>query len=106
MNRGNLVAMLNFRRDAGDKAVDANAHKKAMYISPSIQNELICILAAQVQKKIVSLITGPFSIIADETRDISNQEQLCVAVRYFDKNCLRLEERYLTFLGVPSIRGE
>lgn len=61
-----------------------NCPKNATYLSPDIQNQIINICGQLIQKKIASEIalSDCFSIITDETLDISGQEQLSICLRY------------------------
>ena len=56
------------------------------YISNTIQNQIISILADQVSHSIISRVKAAkwFSVIADEVTDVSNKEQLSIALRYVD----------------------
>lgn len=107
-NRGNFLQLLEFRREAGDSSIDCFINKKAQYTSPAIQNELLKLTSDQVLSKVVKVITKNeyFSVIADETRDVSNCEQLCVAIRYFDGELCVSNEQFLTFLALDSLKGE
>lgn len=61
--------------------------RNARYLHPSIQNELLSIMATLVREGIAQSIKGsPFSIIADETKDLSKSEQLSVVVRFFSRS--------------------
>lgn len=53
------------------------------YITPTIQNELIGIMGHQVYRIILQRIKAAryFCIMADETSDVSNQEQMCLVIR-------------------------
>lgn len=106
MSRGNFLELLKFRRDAGDPAIDHQIHRRALFTSPSVQNKLISIIADQITAKIIGDIQGqPFTVIADETRDSSNREQLCIAIRYFNRKKSVAEERFMDFTSIESIRG-
>ena len=54
------------------------------YQSPEIINEMIEIMARKVLRSLLSEISSQswFSLLADETRDISNREQLVLCVRW------------------------
>ena len=54
------------------------------YLSPSIQNELISLLAGQVLQDIkIELQSAPFfAIILDTTQDVSKKDQLSEVFRY------------------------
>ena len=56
------------------------------YRSPTIVNELIQVMAFQLLRGLLEDIRGAgwYSIIADETRDISGKEQLAVLIRWVD----------------------
>ena len=62
-----------------------------------VQNEIINIMANIVRQQISTLIqkAGYYSILADETKDASKQEQLSIAIRYVE--CSSVVERFLTF---------
>jgi len=54
------------------------------YISPFIQNEIINCCGDIIFKKLVKEIneSGYFSVLSDETTDVSVKEQLTICVRY------------------------
>jgi hypothetical protein len=104
-NRGNFMQLMEFRREAGDQSFDSYVNKKALYTSPAIQNEILNIKASQLTIKTVAQVTKSkyFSVIADETRDISNVEQLCVALRFYDMDTV--QETFLSFVPLASLKG-
>jgi hypothetical protein len=62
-----------------------NAPQCAMYISPDIQKEILSILALKVKKHMREEIgDAKFSIIADETCDVSKREQMAIVLRFVD----------------------
>ena len=67
--------------------------------SATVQNELLKIISNQITTNIVKQIGNAlFFIIANETTDVGNNEQLCLAIRYvkeedFQAPCL--EQRFL-----------
>ena len=63
------------------------ARGNAKYTSPKIQNELINFCEETVRNEIVLLVNNSigFSILVDETADISATKQLAIKVRFFDK---------------------
>lgn len=79
--------------------------RNARYLHPTIQNELLSIMAALVREGIAHSIKGsPFSIIADETKDLSKSEQLSVVVRFFHDKMVH--ERFLQFYRADSLDAE
>lgn len=59
-------------------------HLIAKYISPTMQNELLQIMANMLREEINAEVKEEkwFSIMADESRDNRKSEQLSVVVRY------------------------
>lgn len=104
INRGNFLYLLRTRADAGDKALAVPTGKREKFCAPSIQNELLALMANQVSTEIAARISkSPFSIIADETTDVSTAEQMCVAVRYIEEG--EVLERFLTFVKLYGLKG-
>nr|XP_042903969.1 zinc finger MYM-type protein 1-like [Parasteatoda tepidariorum] len=74
------------RAKSGDETLKKHINQcggNAMYISPSIQNELIEICGSIIQETIVDRINkaSSFAILADETMDITQTEQLTLCAR-------------------------
>ena len=70
------------------------------FTSPSIQNELLEIMANMILRKVTRSLSGNlFSIIGDETSDISNTEQLVFCLRNVDEDLTTHEE----FIGLHSM---
>ncbi|KAM4772387.1 LOW QUALITY PROTEIN: zinc finger MYM-type protein 1-like [Rhinophrynus dorsalis] len=79
--------------------------RNARYLHPSIQNELLSIMADLVREGIAQSIKGsPFSIMADETKDLSKTEQLSVVIRFFHEQMV--QERFLKFYRADSLDAE
>ena len=73
---GNLNDLLDFRIEAGEAILKEHTEKASgntKYTSPKIQNELINLCKETVRDEIVALANNSvgFSILADETADIS-----------------------------------
>ncbi|KAL4126385.1 hypothetical protein QTP88_010607 [Uroleucon formosanum] len=64
------------------------------YLGPRSQNEIIDILAGETKKCIVQEVqkVNIFSVMADTTTDISNQDRLAICIRYVNDNGERLLE--------------
>lgn len=86
------------------------------YLSPQIQNEIISLLSAEVEKEIINEIqAAPFySIIMDTTQDIAKVDQLSTIFRYVtvnmdDKNQpqdIKIQESFLGFQEVKEQGAE
>lgn len=107
-NAGNFRAILQFRAK-GDiflQNVLEGTDTNIKYLSPGIQNQLINICNDIILKKIVTKVNEAqcFSVLADETTDISTSEQLTLCVRYIDSEG-NLNEDFLKFIIVESLTG-
>ena len=109
-NSGNFQALLDFRIEAGDEILKEHfksAPRNATYRSKTIQNELIDCIASWIRRKLVDEVSKAclFSILADETTDCSNKEQLTLVIRFAD-NQNQIREEFLDFVEVPSTTVE
>ncbi|XP_035989381.1 zinc finger MYM-type protein 1-like isoform X2 [Fundulus heteroclitus] len=112
LNKGNFLALLKFRQEAGDDPLKNyldSFGQNAKYISKTSQNDLLDCIKEYIQSTIVHDVLnkewGPHSaVIADEVTDVSNCEQLGVCIRYV-KDGIPVE-RLIDFVGCDSITGE
>ena len=86
-NDGNFRALLRYRMCGGDVALCnhlTGAAAKDMYLSATIQNELLVVAADLIRTKIQNQIrqAGCWALIADETMDLQKREQLVDVIRY------------------------
>ena len=112
-NDGNFRAALRLRLRAGDIVLKHHLDSSASnskYLSPMIQNEIINISGTLICQRIVSEVqkSVPFSILADESADVSAHEQLSISVRYVFRNdrSVFLKEMFLGFIIVTDLTGE
>ncbi|KAG8171727.1 hypothetical protein JTE90_022423 [Oedothorax gibbosus] len=105
--QGVFRSLLAFRIDAGDNDLKSHlstCNDNASYISKSIQNDIIECIGVNLRSQIVENVKESkfFSIICDETTDVSRKEQLTFCVRYIDRrNCVTKEE----FLGFVELKS-
>lgn len=112
-NDGNFRALLRLRMASGDNHLKKHlgtTSSTTRYTSPQIQNELIEICGNIITEKLVMKInaTRNFSILADETTDISGIEQFSMCVRYIeviDDNKV-MKEDFLKFVPVHDSTGQ
>ncbi|XP_050062925.1 52 kDa repressor of the inhibitor of the protein kinase-like [Aphis gossypii] len=108
INQGNFRAILKYRAD-GDDYLKSILQKEGRnkFICPQIQNEIISVCGDVILKKIVNQVNDSkcFTVLADETNDISVVEQLALCVRYVDKN-KNLNDNFLKFIPVQSLTGK
>lgn len=111
-NAGKFRALLRFRIEAGDVALKnhlESAGANATYLSKDIQNEIIDTAGGLVCRKIVERInqSNYFSVLADETADVSGTEQFSLCARYVDKDKdnFIIREDFIKFVPVCDLRG-
>jgi len=78
--------------------------KEKVYTSHEIQNELIKLMGIQVLRSVAQeLQKSPYlTIMADETTDTSNQEQLTIVLRQVTEELL-VHEEFIGLYKVPNI---
>ncbi|CAF1658030.1 unnamed protein product [Rotaria magnacalcarata] len=82
-NRGNLLEILSWSSET-DPIIKSimESSNNATYLSHQIQNELLEIMANQIRRKIAEQISVNFySLMADESKDISGNAQLSIVIR-------------------------
>ena len=70
----------------------SEAAANATYLSPSSQNEMICIVGQHIQMEIVDQVKKArvFTVMMDETTDVSHKEQVAILVRYLHETDMTL----------------
>ena len=71
-----------------------------MYTSDNIQSEIISVIGCWIQIKLLHDIqtgSGVFSIIADESSDCSNKDQMPLIIRYVNESH-EIKELFVTFM--------
>ena len=106
--QGNFRATLQFMASCNDKVIYehiSTAGRNSTYISPRIQNDLLEAIGVFFQKRIVHEVKEArfFSLLADETTDVSIKEQLTICLRYVrdDSIC----ERFFAFREATDLTG-
>ncbi|KAF0702097.1 52 kDa repressor of the inhibitor of the protein kinase-like, partial [Aphis craccivora] len=101
VNKGNFRELLHCRINSGDSILEKHlktTHSKATYISPIVQNELIDCCSTIVTEIILKEIkeTKFYSVIFDETTDISHSSQMSIVIRYVHKAVVK--ENFIAFI--------
>lgn len=83
------------------KWINKNADK---FTSHDIQNEMLQVMALGILRKIAANIrkNGHFTIMADETTDKSNREQVVLVIRHVDSE-LYVHKEFIGLYMVPAI---
>lgn len=82
--RSNFIQLLKLRAIDNPDILVWLERSQRKYTSPDIQNEMLQIMALKVLREIASTISNEqwYTIMADETTDISNSEQLVTCLRH------------------------
>ncbi|XP_025191589.1 uncharacterized protein LOC112591873 [Melanaphis sacchari] len=108
-NEGNFRELLRYRIRSGDvnlKKHLENTSSRATYIGKNIQNELLDSIGSVIKSQIVKNVQNStvYSILFDETTDISCIEQLSLTLRYVINN--EIHEEFICFVDAyRSIRS-
>ncbi|CAH9105108.1 unnamed protein product, partial [Cuscuta epithymum] len=104
-NRGNfleLVRLLASYNEEVKSVVLENAPRNASYTSPSVQKEILSVLATKIQQYIREEIgNSKFCILIDEARDESKREQMAIVLRFVDKEGF-IRERFFDIVHVKE----
>ncbi|XP_060845680.1 zinc finger MYM-type protein 1-like [Rhopalosiphum padi] len=108
--QGLLRALLSFRIEFGDKDLESHfdtAAKNCTMISPTIQNEIMETIGDITKDKIVNRIKASkyYSILCDETTNISTKEQMTICIRYVDTSSSIIREDFIGFVEMVSTTG-
>ena len=110
MNQGNFLAFLSLLSRYDPVVADrlSKGPKNAQYTSHNIQNTILNIMGTKVRQYISTAVqkAGYFSLLVDETKDLSKNEQLSICIRYLDPNEPEVVERFLTFVIAPALTAE
>ncbi|XP_017476117.1 PREDICTED: zinc finger MYM-type protein 1-like [Rhagoletis zephyria] len=113
---GIFMDLIRLRIEAGDESLKKHFEegpKNAKYTSPEIQNEIIALCGEVVKDMIIADAkkASAYSILADETADISGKEQLSLGIRFYDKSQAKIREEFMGFselnaMDAPTIADE
>ena len=72
------------------------------------ENELLQIMGSVVREKICKAVkkAGVYSVLADETKDCSKQEQLSIVIRYVNEETAAQHEHFLTYVHATSLNAQ
>ncbi|XP_057530181.1 uncharacterized protein LOC130808727 [Amaranthus tricolor] len=103
-SRGNFLELLKWlggKVEEIGKYTFQNAPKNCQLTSPKIQKDIITCCAKETTKRIIEEVgDGYFSILADESSDVSQKEQLALVLRFVNRENGSVVERFLGILHV------
>lgn len=99
-------ALLRLRVEAGDTVLQKHlesAASNATYISSTTQNEIIDCCKEEIQSEILTRVRSAscYSVIFDETTDLSHIEQISLSFRYYHEGEPR--EDFVTFANAYEL---
>ncbi|XP_050121356.1 uncharacterized protein LOC126599012 [Malus sylvestris] len=105
-NKGNFLELLKFLADHDEGIKDVvfkNAPENLKLTSPDIQKDLVYAAACETTNAIIFDIGDDafFSVLVDESRDISVKEQMAIVLRYVNTNG-QVVERFVGIKHVPN----
>ncbi|KAH9698544.1 TTF-type domain-containing protein [Citrus sinensis] len=107
-SRGNFLELLQFLADHNEKikgVIFNNAPTNLQMTSPDIQKQIVSVCSAEISRAIIKEIGDSlFSVMIDESRDISTKDQMAAVLRYVDKRG-HVVERFmvLNMLLIPKL---
>ncbi|KAH1240684.1 Zinc finger MYM-type protein 1 [Glycine max] len=105
-NQGNFLELLRFPAEHNESInhdVLENAPENHQLIAPKIQKDIVNAIALETTNAIITDLRDElFAIIVDEARDISNKEQMAIALRYVNKKG-SIVERFFGMVHVKDI---
>lgn len=113
VNRGIFLELLSFLAESGDTVLAGHlkcAAGNAKYTSPTIQNEMISLIGSSIQEVVILKVQKAklFSVLMDETTDLSHREQVSLLIRYVQENdngSVDIEERMLALVETHDVTG-
>ena len=103
-DKGNFLELLQFLGDHNEfiNEVLQTAPKNCKLTHSDIQKDIVNAIARETSKAIIKdLDNGFFSILVDESRDISVKEQMSLVLRYVNKKGIIIE-RFVGIIYVAS----
>ena len=110
LNKGNFAALVTLVGNHDSVVQDRlqNGPKNATYTSPEVQKELLHIMGTMIRNIVCSNVkeAGVFSLLADESKDRSKNEQLAIVLRYVDMKTAVIHEHFLTYVEATNLTAE
>ncbi|XP_026440682.1 zinc finger MYM-type protein 1-like [Papaver somniferum] len=104
LNRGNFIELLKWLADNNEEikaVVLENAPGNQKLIASDIQKDITKCFSSEILSEIIKeLGDGPFTLLLDESKDISSKEQLAIVLRYVHKG--HVIERFVGIEHVTS----
>ncbi|XP_021724776.1 zinc finger MYM-type protein 1-like [Chenopodium quinoa] len=103
-NRGNFLELLKWLRGKVEEVKNhtlENAPKNYVLTFPKIQKDIITCCAKETTRRIIEEVGDDyFAILADDSSDVSQKEQLALVLRFVDRKSGAVMERFLGIVHV------
>lgn len=103
LNKGNFLELCDFKAEYVP-SLQSFLTRQFNYTHHDIQNELAHLIANQIRQSNLPKSIDYWAIIADETSDNGNIEQVTFVLRFVDHN-LVINERFFGFWAVPDVKS-
>ncbi|XP_057803229.1 uncharacterized protein LOC131018527 [Salvia miltiorrhiza] len=104
LNRGNFIELLKWLKahnESISKVTLENAPGNCQLIAPMIQKDIINCCAKETTMRILEELGDDyFAILADESSDVSQKEQLALCLRYIEGKTGKIVERFIGLVHV------
>ena len=102
----NFIQLLRTRAEDNPQLLKWMEKSQDKFTSPEIQNEILSIMALHILREIASELSGKwYTIMVDETTDLSNTEQMVLYLRYVDNN-LEVHEELIGLYSLESTSAD
>ena len=102
----NLMQLLIMRAEDNPRLWKWLDKCQAKFTSPCIQNEILSIMALMILRDVVRKVSGKwYTIMVDETTDLSNTEQMVFCLRYVDDD-LEVHEEVIGLYSLDSTSAD
>ncbi|KAK3909764.1 52 kDa repressor of the inhibitor of the protein kinase, partial [Frankliniella fusca] len=97
-NEGNFRELLRFMVESGDKKLEEHLKNSKSNATKTSQNQLIDCIGDEIVEKILTRVRGTmfYSILFDETTDMSHKSQLSAIIRYVTRDAVY--EDFISFI--------
>ncbi|KAK3916625.1 52 kDa repressor of the inhibitor of the protein kinase [Frankliniella fusca] len=112
VNKGNFLELLLFRKEIGDEKVQkhfSGDRKRDLFHSKIVQNDLVQACGDEITEENVNRVKKLkyYSVLFDETTDMSHTSQLSLSVRYpyhdAKENKITVREDFLSFVDLRDV---
>ena len=103
----NFIFFLNWKSEFDKDLKDHLKHapKNAKFTSPRIQNEIISLCESIIREKVIATVQTYWSVMADETTDVSATEQMSICIRFVNSN-MEVCEEFLGFVKLTKMDAQ